>query len=128
MSEKVVVIAGDAPAAIGPYSHAIKVNNTVYVSGQIPLSAETMELVSDDFRAQAVQVFENLRAVCQASGGDLSDIVKLNLFLTDLSEFPMVNEVMSLYFTQPYPARAAVGVKQLPKGALVEADAIMFIE
>lgn len=127
MTNKAVISTDQAPSAIGTYSQAIKVNNTVYLSGQIPLVPATMAMVEGDFAAQAHQVFKNLRAVCQAANGDLKDIVKLNIFLTDLSNFPIVNEVMAQYFDQPYPARAAVGVKELPKGAVVEADGIMVI-
>lgn len=127
MTNKAVISTEAAPAAIGTYSQAIKANKTVYLSGQIPLVPETMQLVSADFAAQAEQVFKNLRAVCLAANGDLKDIVKLNIYLTDLSHFPTVNEVMSRYFEEPYPARAAVGVKELPKGALVEADGVMVI-
>jgi len=127
MTNKAVISTEQTPAAIGTYSQAIKVNNTVYLSGQIPLVPETMQLISDDFAAQAEQVFKNLQAVCRAANGDLQDIVKLNIYLTDLSNFPTVNEVMGRFFTQPYPARAAIGVKELPKGALVEADGIMVI-
>lgn len=127
MTNKAIIHTENAPAAIGTYSQAVKVNNTVYLSGQIPLDPESMELVEGDFAAQAHQVFKNLRAVCEASGGSLQNIVKLNLFLTDLSNFPIVNEVMAEYFEQPYPARAAVGVAQLPKGAVVEGDGVMVI-
>ena len=114
-----------APQAIGSYSQAIKVNDTVYLSGQIALIPETMELEAGDIQAQIRQVFANLSAVAQAAGGSLADIVKLNVYLTDLTHFPVVNQVMEQYFHQPYPARAAVGVAQLPKGAAVEMDAIM---
>lgn len=117
-----------APQAIGTYSQAIKVNDIVYLSGQIPLSPETMSLVEGDIAAQIVRVFENLKAVAEAAGGTLSDIVKLNVFLIDLSHFPIVNEVMGQYFTEPYPARAAVGVAALPKAAQVEMDAIMVLK
>lgn len=127
MTNKAIISTDQAPAAIGTYSQAVKVNNTVYLSGQIPLVPETMVLVEGDFRAQAHQVFKNLRAVCEAANGSLGDIVKLNLYLTDLSNFPMVNEVMAEYFHQPYPARAAVGVSELPKGAQFEAEAVMVI-
>ncbi len=127
MTNKAVITSDKAPSAIGTYSQAIKVNNTVYLSGQIPLVPETMTMVEGDFAAQAHQVFKNLQAVCRAANGDLKDIVKLNLFLTDLSNFPIVNEVMAQYFEQPYPARAAIGVKELPKNAQVEADGIMVI-
>ncbi len=127
MTNKAIISTDQAPEAIGTYSQAVKTNNTVYISGQIPLDPSTMAMVSDDFAAQTHQVFKNLAAICEAADGSLADIVKLNLFLTDLSNFATVNEVMSEYFEQPYPARAAVGVKELPKGALVEADAIMVI-
>ncbi|HRH75872.1 MAG TPA: RidA family protein [Cellvibrionaceae bacterium] len=127
MTNKAIIFTDKAPAAIGTYSQAVKVNNTVYLSGQIPLVPETQALADGDFAAQVHQVFKNLRAVCQAADGDLKDIVKLNVFLTDLSNFPVVNEVMAEYFSAPYPARAAIGVKELPKGAVVEADGIMVI-
>ena len=127
MPNKAVISTEKAPAAIGTYSQAIKVDNTVYLSGQIPLVAETMTLVEGDFTAQVTQVFQNLQAVCQAANGDLGKIVKLNIYLTDLSHFPTVNEVMAQFFIAPYPARAAIGVRELPKGALVEADGIMVI-
>ena len=127
MAEKIIIATEKAPQAIGTYSQAVKVGNTVYLSGQIPLDPKTMTMISDDFSEQVVQVFENLTAVCHAAGGDMSDIVKLNIFLTDLSHFATVNEIMSRYFNQPYPARAAIGVKQLPKDALVEMDGIMEI-
>ncbi|MCL1138030.1 RidA family protein [Shewanella pneumatophori] len=127
MAEKIIIATAKAPQAIGTYSQAVKVGSTVYLSGQIPLVAETMEIVSDEFEAQVVQVFENLTAVCEAAGGSLSDIVKLNIFMTDLSNFATVNEIMGRYFEQPYPARAAIGVKQLPKDSLVEMDGVMEI-
>jgi len=120
-----VISTDKAPQAIGTYSQAIKFGNTVYLSGQIPLVPETMEMVDGDMEAQIVRVFENLTAVAQAAGGDLKDIAKLNIFLTDLSHFPLVNEVMARYFTQPYPARAAIGVASLPKDAGVEMDGVM---
>lgn len=126
-TNKAVISTDAAPSAIGTYSQAVKVTNTVYLSGQIPLVPETMEMIEGGFAEQAEQVFKNLRAVCQAANGDLKHIVKLNLYLTDLSNFPIVNEVMAKYFDEPYPARAAVGIKELPKGALVEADGIMVI-
>lgn len=116
---KTVIHTDNAPAAIGTYSQAIKAGNTVYVSGQIPLDPKTMELV-EGFEEQTVQVFENLKAVIEASGGYLHDVAKLNIFLTDLSHFAKVNEIMGRYFTQPYPARAAIGVAALPKGAQVK--------
>ena len=125
MAEKIIIATENAPAAIGTYSQAVKVGNTVYLSGQSPLVPSTMQIVSDDFEAQVVQVFENLTAVCTAAGGTINDIVKLNIFLTDLSHFAKVNEIMSRYFSQPYPARAAIGVKQLPKDAQVEMDGVM---
>ncbi|MGB1800176.1 MAG: RidA family protein [Gammaproteobacteria bacterium] len=122
---KEIISTTDAPQAIGTYSQAVKVGNTVYLSGQIPLVPETMELIEGDMRVQITRVFDNLTAVAKAAGGSLADISKLNIFLTDLSHFPLVNEVMAEYFAEPYPARAAVGVASLPKGALVEMDAIM---
>ena len=125
--ERTVVHTNDAPAAIGTYSQAVKVGDTVYLSGQIPLIAETMELVEGDMAVQVRQVFDNLQAVANAAGGSLADIVKLNIFLTDLSHFALVNEVMADYFQQPYPARAALGVASLPLGAEVEADAILTV-
>jgi reactive intermediate/imine deaminase len=122
------IIATDkAPQAIGTYSQAVKVGDTVYLSGQIPLLPETMELVAGDMETQIRRVFDNLSAVCIAAGGSLADIAKLNIFLTDLSHFPLVNQVMASYFQQPYPARAAVGVAALPKGAAVEMDAVMVL-
>ena len=124
---KTVIHSDNAPAAIGTYSQAIKAGNTVYMSGQIPLDPKTMELV-EGFEAQTVQVFDNLKAVAEAAGGSLKDIVKLNIFLTDLGNFATVNEVMSRYFQQPYPARAAIGIAALPKAAQVEMDAIMVLE
>ena len=127
MTNKAVIQTEKAPAAIGTYSQAIKVNNTVYLSGQIPLDPVSMEVVDGDMRAQITQVFENLSAVCEAAGGSLKDIVKLNIFLTDLAHFALVNEVMAQYFVQPYPARAAVGVASLPRAAQVEMDGVMVI-
>lgn len=125
MAEKEIIATDKAPAAIGTYSQAVKVGSTVYLSGQIPLVPATMELAGDEFEAQVVQVFENLKAVCQAAGGELADIVKLNIYMVDLGNFAKVNEVMGRYFQQPYPARAAIGVKQLPKGAQVEMDGVV---
>lgn len=122
---KEIIHTNDAPKAIGTYSQAIKVDRTVYLSGQIPLVPETMAVVEGDISAQIIQVFDNLKAVTQAAGGDLSDIVKLNVFLTDLSNFPLVNEIMGKYFQEPYPARAAIGVAALPKNVGVEMDGIM---
>lgn len=127
MTNKAIISTEQAPAAIGTYSQAVKVNNTVYLSGQIPLVPETMQMVQGDFAAQAEQVFMNLQAVCRAANGDLQDIVKLNIYLTDLSHFPTVNEIMGRFIKQPYPARAAIGVKELPRGAMIEADGIMVI-
>lgn len=122
---KEIISTDRAPQAIGTYSQAVKVGSTVYLSGQIPLVPETMEMVEGDIRQQIHRVFQNLLAVANAAGGDLSDIVKLNIFLTDLTNFPQVNEVMAEYFQQPYPARAAIGITALPKDAGVEMDAIM---
>ncbi len=124
---KSVINSDKAPAAIGTYSQAIKAGNTVYLSAQIPLNPKTMELV-EGFEAQTVQVFENLKSVIEAAGGSFKDVVKLNIFLTDLSHFATVNEVMGRYFQQPYPARAAIGVAALPKGAQVEMDGILVID
>lgn len=121
------VYTPNAPAAIGTYSQAIVCDKTVYLSGQIPLDSQTMQLCSEDIRLQIIQVFENLSIVCQAAGGSLANIVKLSVFLTDLNHFPLINEVMSEYFSQPYPARAAIGVSALPKGAQVEMDGIMVL-
>lgn len=122
-----VIHTEKAPAAIGTYSQAILVDNTLYLSGQIGLDPDTMELV-DGIEAQIRRVFDNVKAVCEAGGGSLADIVKLNIFLTDLSHFQLVNQIMGEYFAQPYPARAALGVASLPKGALVEMDGIVVIE
>ncbi len=114
-----------APQAIGTYSQAVKVGSTVYLSGQIPLVPESMEMVQGDMEAQIRRVFDNLSAVAEAAGGSLADVAKLNIFLTDLGHFPLVNEVMASYFQQPYPARAAIGVASLPKGAAVEMDGVL---
>lgn len=116
-----------APAAIGTYSQAISTGNTVYLSGQIPLNPKTMQICSDEIRMQINQVFDNLSAVCEAAGGSLANIVKLTVYLTDLNHFPLVNEAMTRYFDEPYPARAALGVNTLPRGAQVEVDGIMVI-
>ena len=121
---KQTISTSAAPAAIGTYSQAVKVGNTVYLSGQIGLDPASMQLV-EGIEAQARRVFDNLKAVIEAAGGSMSDIVKLNVFLLDLSNFALVNTIMAEYFTQPYPARAAVGVASLPRGALVEADGVM---
>lgn len=123
-----VIHTDKAPQAIGTYSQAIKIDGAVYMSGQIPLVPETMLLVEGDIRIQIKRVFDNLKAVANAAGGDLKDIAKLNIFLTDLSHFPIVNETMAEYFVEPYPARAAIGVASLPKDAEVEMDAVMVIE
>ena len=122
---KEIISTDKAPQAIGTYSQAVKTGSTVYLSGQIPLNPETMEMVEGDIKQQIHRVFKNLQAVANAAGGDLADIVKLNIFLTDLSNFPQVNEVMAEYFQQPYPARAAIGVVALPKDAGVEMDAVV---
>jgi reactive intermediate/imine deaminase len=122
---RTIITTDKAPQAIGTYSQAVKVNQTVYMSGQIPLVPETMELVEGDIAVQIRRVFDNLVAVAGAAGGSLQDVAKLNVFLTDLSHFPTVNEIMAEYFQQPYPARAAIGVAALPKGAGVEMDAIL---
>lgn len=120
-----IISSSDAPKAIGTYSQAVKVGKTVYMSGQIPLVPETMEMVEGNIEMQIRRVFDNLQAVARAAGGDLSDIAKLNIFLCDLGHFSIVNEVMAEYFTEPYPARAAVGVAALPRDAAVEMDAVM---
>ena len=116
-----------APAAIGPYSQAIRAGNTVYLSGQIPLHPATMEIVKGDIKAQIRQVFDNLKAVAEASGGSLANAVRLTVYLTDLANFPHVNEIMAEYCKEPYPARAAIGVAQLPRGAAVEVDGILVL-
>ena len=116
-----------APAAIGPYSQAIRAGNTVYLSGQIPLDPRTMELVKGDIRGQIRQVFDNLAAVAAAAGGSLANAVRLTVYLTDLANFPVVNEIMAEYCKEPYPARAAIGVAQLPRGAAVEVDGILVL-
>ena len=125
---KNIIHTDKAPAAIGAYSQAVHAGNTVYLSGQIPLDPTTMQLVSDtDFEAQTHQVFKNLQAVCEAAGGSLNDIVKINAYLTDLGNFATFNKVMEQYFSQPFPARAAVGVASLPRGALVEAEGVLIL-
>jgi len=121
---KQIIHTANAPQAIGTYSQAVKVGSTVYLSGQIGLDPQSMEL-QDGIEAQIHQVFKNLSAVAQASGGSLADVAKINIFLTDLSHFALVNSIMANYFSQPYPARAAVGVASLPRGALVEADGVI---
>lgn len=122
-----IINTEQAPAAIGTYSQAVQAGDTVYISGQIPLDPATMQIVSEDFEAQAQQVFRNLAAVAEAAGTTLQSAVKLTIFLTDLSQFATVNAVMSAYFEEPYPARAAVEVSALPKGVQVEADAILYL-
>jgi len=124
---KQIIHSDRAPAAIGPYSQAVRAGDTVYLSGQIPLEPETGELVSGDIQTQTRRVFGNLAAVAEAAGGRLADLVKLNIYLTDLAHFPLVNEVMAETFVEPYPARAAIGVTALPKGAAIEMDAIMVL-
>ena len=123
--QREIIFTNDAPKAIGTYSQAVKIGNTVYLSGQIPLIPKTMEMIDGDIKEQITRVFMNLDAVAKASGGSLSDVSKLNIFLVDLSDFPLVNEIMSEYFNEPYPARAVIGVSNLPKGAMGEMDAIM---
>ena len=125
---KEIVRTDQAPQAIGTYSQAVKVGKTVYMSGQIPLVPETMELVEGDMEVQIRRVFDNLNAVASAAGGSLVDVAKLNVFLTDLGHFPLVNQVMAEYFKEPYPARAAIGVAALPKGAAVEMDAVLELD
>ena len=124
---RTIIHTPEAPAAIGTYSQAVKCGNTVYLSGQIPLDPATMTMNNASNEDEIHQVFKNLRAVCVASGGSLADIAKLNVFLTDLSHFPKVNEIMGEYFSQPFPARAAVGVAALPKGSRVEADGVLVL-
>ena len=127
MLNKYVIQTPDAPAAIGTYSQAVRVDNTVYLSGQIGLDPNTMAMV-EGIEAQVHRVFQNLRAVAAAAGGSLNDVVKLNIYLTDLGHFAKVNEIMATYFHQPYPARAAVGVASLPRDALVEADGVLCLQ
>ncbi|EHR41445.1 MULTISPECIES: RidA family protein [Alishewanella] len=122
---KVIIRTDAAPAAIGTYSQAVKIGTTVYLSGQIPLVPATMQMVSEDFTEQTHQVFKNLSAVCEAAGGTLNNMVKVNIFLTDLSQFATVNQIMSQYYQEPYPARAAVQVSALPRGAQIEIDGVM---
>jgi reactive intermediate/imine deaminase len=125
--KKQIIRTTDAPQAIGTYSQAVKVDNTVYLSGQIPLDPVSGQMVAGDVRAQIERVFQNLAAVAQAAGGTLADVVKLNVYLTNLGDFPAVNEIMAKYFKEPYPARAAVGVAALPRGAAVEMDAVLML-
>lgn len=127
MPNKFVIQTPDAPVAIGTYSQAVRMDNTVYLSGQIGLDPNTMNMV-EGIEAQVHRVFQNLRAVADAAGGSLNDMVKLNIYLTDLAHFAKVNEVMATYFHQPYPARAAVGVASLPRDALVEADGVLCLQ
>ena len=122
-----IISTTKAPRAIGPYSQAVQTGNTVYISGQIPLVPETMALISDDFEQQSRQVFDNLQAVAFAAGGDLNQIVKLTIYLLDLNEFPKINDIMTDYFSAPWPARATIGVAALPKGARIEIDAVLVL-
>ena len=124
---RTIVSTDRAPQAIGTYSQAVRTAQTVYLSGQIPLDPVSMQMVEGDMRSQVVRVFENLQAVAEAAGGTLADVVKLNVYLTDLSHFPLVNEVMASYFHEPYPARAVVGVAALPRAATIEIDAVMVL-
>ncbi|MDM7322418.1 MAG: RidA family protein [Gammaproteobacteria bacterium] len=124
---RITIHTDKAPQAIGTYSQAVRVHDMVYLSGQIALDPASMQMVQDTIEAEIHQVFRNLRAVCEAAGGSLSDVVKLNVFLTDLSNFAIVNSIMAEYFEQPYPARAAVGVAELPRGARIEADGVMVL-
>jgi reactive intermediate/imine deaminase len=126
--QRSVIHTDKAPHAIGTYSQAVQTGNTVYLSGQIPLIPETMEMVEGNMEVQIQRVFDNLSAVAEAAGGSLADVAKLNIFLTDLGHFPLVNQVMAEYFQEPYPARAAVGVASLPKDATVEMDAILVLK
>lgn len=125
---KQIIHTDQAPQAIGTYSQAVRVGDTVYLSGQIPLVPATMDLVEGDIEVQIRRVFDNLQAVARAAGGELADVVKLNVYLTDLAHFPVVNRIMADYFSEPYPARAAVGVASLPKGVPVEMDAVMVLQ
>ena len=126
--KKQIISTDKAPKAIGTYSQAVRVGDTVYLSGQIPLVPETMEMLNDNVEQQIHRVFKNLAAVAEAAGGSLQDMVKLNVFLTDLANFPTVNQVMAQYFAEPYPERAAIGVASLPRNAAVEMDGVMVIE
>ena len=127
MANKQIIVTDLAPSAIGAYSQAVKVDNTVYISGQIPLDPKTMEVVDGDFETAARRVFENLGAVIKAAGGSFDDVVRATIYLTDLSHFATVNDIMAEYFTAPFPARAAVGVAELPKGVSIEMDAILML-
>lgn len=124
-NNKAIIHTSNAPSAIGPYSQAVKINNTVYISGQIPLLPDTMEMIEGDITAQATRVFESLKAIAEEAGGSLNDAVKLNISLTNLDNFAAVNEVMTQYLAEPYPARACVGVAALPRDAQVEIEAIL---
>jgi len=124
---RTIIQTDQAPQAIGTYSQAVKVDNTIYLSGQIPLDPSSMEVVAGGVEAEITRVFDNLQAVAEAAGGSLADIVKLNIYLTDLGNFPTVNEIMAKYFSEPYPARAAIGVAALPKGVGVEMDAVLVL-
>ena len=124
---KKAISTPDAPGAIGTYSQAVRAGDTVYLSGQIPLDPKTMQLV-EGFEAQVKRVFENLKAVCEAAGGDFSRVVRVTIYLTDLAQFPKVNDLMATYFREPYPARVTIGVASLPRGAQVEIDAVMVLE
>lgn len=126
--DKTIIQTDNAPQAIGTYSQAVKVDKTVYISGQIPLDPATMAVVDGGIEVEITRVFDNLKAVAEASGGSLGHVVKLNIFLTDLGNFPTVNEIMAQYFAEPYPARAAIGVAALPKGVGVEMDAVLVLE
>ena len=128
MMKKEIIATNKAPQAIGTYSQAVKIGTTVYVSGQIPLVPETMELIEGDIATQIRQIFRNLAAIAKASGGTLEDFVKLNVFLTDLGNFATVNKIMAEFFQQPYPARAALGIASLPKGAEIEIDGIIHLD
>ncbi|HEY5739450.1 MAG TPA: RidA family protein [Gammaproteobacteria bacterium] len=125
---RTIIQTDRAPQAIGTYSQAVKVDETVYISGQIPLDPATMEVVAGGIEAEITRVFDNLQAVAEAAGGRLADIVKLNIYLTDLGNFPTVNEIMARYFSEPYPARAAIGIAALPKGVGVEMDAVLVLD
>ena len=127
MPTKTIIATKNAPSAIGTYSQAVKVDNTVYISGQIPLDPSSMEMVNESFEAQAVRVFENLKAITEEAGGSMNDLVKVTILLSDLANFAIVNEVMARYFEQPYPARAAYAVKALPKDADIEVEAVMIV-
>ena len=127
MNELKPISTPAAPAAIGPYSQAVRAGDTVYLSGQIPLDPKTMQLIEGPFEDHVRRVFENLRAVCRAAGGDFDRVVRVTVYLTDLANFAKVNEVMATYFKEPYPARAAIGVASLPRGSAVEIDAVMYL-